>query len=200
AQFVLERLVEDVDDLFLTFHPASPVSGSPMLSASEPPGPHAPVAPAAGRDAHRGVFPTLLEGSEPVPRPGSDGLASPPLWVYGRNIDTPRLDGRELDQALGWRVAGALEQAALGAGAGVGTDDTPLCQLVDLPVNGADGQRRAAAAHHAFGKMAIDDAGRWQRRIGTAQDLEQGLLDLRIRDDEAGTNDHERCGPIPVTA
>ena len=72
--------------------------------------------------------------------------------------------GRSSISRLRRRVAGALEEAALRAGAGVGAHDALLRQLVDLLVDGADGQRRAAAADHLLPQVAIDHARRRQRR------------------------------------
>src|SRR5438270_5800400 len=114
---------------FLPFMSPLPCLLSSPLSVGDPKWPQMRAAPAAGRRAHELMLPTILAGDEPARQRGetnnsgrqsSGRLECRPPGESLRELDVPPFQGWELDQALRRRVAGALEEAPLCAGAGVG--------------------------------------------------------------------------------
>lgn len=90
------------------------------------------------------------------------------------------------------RGAALFKTDELGAGFSQyeGADACIRCQPVHRRVDDADGDGRAGAAVHFFFEVAKHHARCRQRRIGCAHDVEHRALNIAIRDDGAGTDDH----------
>ena len=80
----------------------------------------------------------------------------------------------------------------LGAGTGERKRaDARVCsQTIHGRVNGGDRHRRARAAVHLFVEMSENHAGRREQRRSGTHDFDDGAVNISIRDNGAGTDDH----------